>query len=66
MFCDYERKLFTKRNGCGIIKALESNLSLIHYGGQKMRLDGFGLLVENMPEMIRFYRDIMIRKLVDS
>ena len=24
-----------------------------------MRLDGFGLLVENMPAMIRFYRDIM-------
>ena len=24
-----------------------------------MRLDGFGLLVENMGEMIRFYRDVL-------
>ena len=24
-----------------------------------MRLDGFGLLVSNMPEMIRFYRDVL-------
>ena len=24
-----------------------------------MRLDGFGLLVENMAEMIRFYRDVL-------
>ncbi|MBE5899317.1 MAG: hypothetical protein E7279_06910 [Lachnospiraceae bacterium] len=24
-----------------------------------MRLDGFGLLVENMAKMIRFYRDVL-------
>lgn len=24
-----------------------------------MRLDGFGLLVEDMPKMIRFYRDVL-------
>lgn len=24
-----------------------------------MRLDGFGLLVDNMAEMIRFYRDVL-------
>ncbi len=24
-----------------------------------MRLDGFGLFVENMGEMIRFYRDVL-------
>ena len=24
-----------------------------------MKLDGFGLLVENMPAMIRFYRDVL-------
>lgn len=24
-----------------------------------MRLDGFGLLVEDMPTMIRFYRDVL-------
>ncbi len=24
-----------------------------------MRLDGFGLLVENMGKMIRFYRDVL-------
>ncbi|SHM72929.1 Glyoxalase/Bleomycin resistance protein/Dioxygenase superfamily protein [Ruminococcus flavefaciens] len=24
-----------------------------------MRLDGFGLFVENMGEMIRFYRDVI-------
>lgn len=24
-----------------------------------MRLDGFGLLIENMGEMIRFYRDVL-------
>ena len=24
-----------------------------------MRLDGFGLLVDDMPTMIRFYRDVL-------
>ncbi len=24
-----------------------------------MRLDGFGLLVEDMAKMVRFYRDVM-------
>ena len=24
-----------------------------------MHLDGFGLLVEDMPKMIRFYRDVL-------
>jgi len=28
-------------------------------GGDKMRLDGFGLFVEDMAEMIRFYRDVL-------
>jgi len=28
-------------------------------GGTMMRLDGFGLLVNDMPAMIRFYRDIL-------
>ena len=29
-------------------------------GGQDiMRLDGFGLLVEDMGKMIRFYRDVL-------
>ena len=28
-------------------------------GANKMHLDGFGLFVEDMPKMIRFYRDIL-------
>ncbi|MBR3934488.1 MAG: VOC family protein, partial [Clostridia bacterium] len=24
-----------------------------------MKLDGFGLLVEDMPTMVRFYRDVL-------
>jgi len=28
-------------------------------GGYKMKLDGFGLLVDDMPTMIRFYRDVL-------
>ncbi len=24
-----------------------------------MRLDGFGILVEDMPKMLRFYRDVL-------
>ncbi|MDD2981376.1 MAG: VOC family protein [Hespellia sp.] len=24
-----------------------------------MRLDGFGIMVDNMPEMVRFYRDVL-------
>jgi catechol 2,3-dioxygenase-like lactoylglutathione lyase family enzyme len=28
-------------------------------GGTDMRLDGFGLLVEDMGKMIRFYRDVL-------
>ena len=27
--------------------------------GMEMRLDGFGLFVENMPAMVRFYRDVL-------
>ena len=31
-----------------------------HQGkGMRMRLDGFGLLVEDMASMIRFYRDVL-------
>ena len=28
-------------------------------GGVIMRLDGFGILVEDMAKMIRFYRDVI-------
>ena len=28
-------------------------------GERKMRLDGFGILVEDMAEMVRFYRDVL-------
>ena len=27
--------------------------------GMEMRLDGFGLFVENMPAMVRFYREVL-------
>ena len=27
--------------------------------GMEMRLDGFGLFVEDMPTMVRFYRDVL-------
>ena len=30
-----------------------------YMGGKSMRLDGFGLLVEDMGRMIRFYRDVL-------
>jgi len=28
-------------------------------GGNKVRLDGFGLFVDDMPAMIRFYKDVL-------
>ena len=28
-------------------------------GGDRMRLDGFGLFVDDMPRMVRFYRDVL-------
>ncbi len=28
-------------------------------GDRKMRLDGFGIMVEDMAEMVRFYRDVL-------
>lgn len=31
-----------------------------------MRLDGFGLLVEDMPKMIRFYRDVLEFEIQES
>ena len=31
-----------------------------------MRLDGFGLLVEDMAKMIRFYRDGFIKNMISQ
>ena len=44
----------------GIKETAGTNLWLSEKGGSSvMRLDGFGLLVEDMARMIRFYRDVL-------
>ena len=55
----YERFGFEQRpcdwNGAGMFKMIRKRYT----GGKRMKLDGFGLFVEDMGRMIRFYRDVL-------
>ena len=42
------------------------NDNILQGGCSVMRLDGFGLLVEVMAKMIRFYRDVMTFSILDE
>lgn len=60
--CPSDGSLFTSIRGLIFIQAglpLAGKMGLCYNGRMRLKLDGFGIFVDDMAKMIRFYRDVL-------